>query len=1795
VRASSLGGDQKQTAGEHRREPAGWGDAVLALLHCIVMSSRWGPPVKKEESEQDPSSSERNNYNEPSYDEFEVIEEVEWGPRKGEDGYDTDQELAPRPRRKGATENCGCVPPPTGLSCRDDSCVLYACREECRSNCEAGHVCGNKRLTRKEFFDVEVFEAGNKGKGLRLSVDAPVAAVFGDIITEYTGRAIRKAALNRLFRRYKLDRRLYIMALGDDVYLDARKKGGLARYINHSCRPNCKVELWTVKGVVRAAVVAISEIQPGEELTFDYQWERKRDRAPTKCHCGMPECRGTIEMPKSLEEQDLERELHGHWEQEKKGPADETLVNRTVQVYNNGSKEYFLGEVTGYDTEKKLHCILYRQDMNEVWEDLSKEDWMVLNEKVANEHFTIGKKRQNRRPSPTSSLVTSAANVKKPVLAKNYLYVQTPVKEAMWAMHLIERCQRNCNVQIQAEQMSRPPLPPNPDDPEDTEKYAALDKSNDATVWKLTIAGSDVPKAYDILQKNVAFVEKKLSSSEESAKKSVVVHQIAEPTAMTVPSQSDAHEVIFPRIIADSVKRKLQSVRDKCRSVNITFVASDSKSKLFSKLILEGSLLSDIEAAKEHLWGFLLGLCKEADAPMTPSKIPRNLGFLGGALSNQQFQLLRQSASNSNETESAKQDGNNRNLGIAANEDLNSSPFIRSFESTNRCTVWVQSQDDQGRIDSSNRVVNEAQPNAPRKIFFGCKPSDVARLAAAIQGRANELARGVKYFHLGADRVYMKLMMKNGGRLFDYVKQVTGASVTVDPMTGDHLRTDGRVPPAANQMLEENVKGMTDGERAALADEIVRLQVECYRDECIREAPWIFGRDWALSNFANIGNDSGSKASRAQVSIGQLDRRTAGHCGMEMAETVANLELSCAVAGHAAIILYRFVNAKPELSTQIKAREALLACVFLANKTQKETKWKRLETVLQAGYRTFYPGSKFDRNSEEAAVLEERVIAAEKEILDTVQYDIFWKDIEWIKVAATHAGKMRESHAAAVFDFAFSGPVLGAGAELWLKYGVEYVFAVAAGFLKADLEDLIPALSLIPLKVSQAAKLLVEAARYGRASSQERCSHPLLDSGKEKLEKYLPQIEQTCIGIMAKGTSAPLVASAAEHRYRILGRQSRQYHAIRGIPRELIKLSILPVMEGIAAESSCRFCFCESGEQDADLILDGPWRAIAIADHLLRSKLDGLNSLPPLVDISLDSRDRPSEQAKVCPGLLSTQDILTAEGWKGTIQAEDTDDVSERRIGGKCCVPGKVSEASLRKAGLRWWIPPSHGPSQSGSIPEMCAMRSDLSDQLDLLVDLAKSVAVDPTLFPVLTSRAGKLLKPAAERFMPVSIQRWPPSKVANKEIEKSKKGKTEPMQMGYSAAALQEMQMLRQLHGVVPSNQGHPNFIIPVGIAFPKENGGAAKGPAEDSNDTGGDFSPEDPIFSLFRSNEENAKAEKRKKQVSDGAHIVFQPTPFVLQRFLSRKLRGSEEGLISPRILAAWFHDILSALVHCHTNHILLRTILPDQIVVDQSGIAKIGAMYRCTVLAIKDRREPPNPRKAAKAAKKERKGKEEGDDVSGNPYAAPEILLGCPKHSKESDVWAAGCLLANLLLNKPIFVGKDRNSLLTSQYKVVGTPSKENYPEAVKFPNYFKPEKKYKRGVERALDHFLPKANASEYQGAVSLIARMLHLDPAQRCTAAEALGHDFITEYVEKSGSDSFRHQYVSDWVALKRHMLQAGDGDRRARDEKRSRKREAMIKAASKADPGGSGDVDDLYDMDDLLPPMPPKKAKHEPL
>ncbi len=126
-------------------------------------------------------------------------------------------------------------------------------------------------------------------------VYARVAIPADHVIVEYTGERITKAESMRreearLARlRRGLDASTYIFHLNQRHDLDGRRGGNTSRFINHSCQPNCRSELR--RG--RIYIIAIKDIAPGEELTFDYGFPFREWKA-NPCRCGTAACAGYI-------------------------------------------------------------------------------------------------------------------------------------------------------------------------------------------------------------------------------------------------------------------------------------------------------------------------------------------------------------------------------------------------------------------------------------------------------------------------------------------------------------------------------------------------------------------------------------------------------------------------------------------------------------------------------------------------------------------------------------------------------------------------------------------------------------------------------------------------------------------------------------------------------------------------------------------------------------------------------------------------------------------------------------------------------------------------------------------------------------------------------------------------------------------------------------------------------------------------------------------------------------------------------------------------------------------------------------------------------------------------------------------------------------------------------------------------------------------------------------------------------------------------------------------------------------
>eukprot|EP00536_Pseudo-nitzschia_multiseries_P016732 jgi/Psemu1/247729/estExt_Genewise1.C_12130009 len=136
----------------------------------------------------------------------------------------------------------------------------------------------------------------------------------GDVVAEYVGEYVSPAVTDAREKEYQKERiQDYQFRIDSQLVIDATKRGGHGRYANHNCDPNCVTKIIPFKlgndsekdgettgktrgnGNIlkRVVIVALRDIEPMEELTYDYQFPLEVDlneRIP--CNCNSELCRG---------------------------------------------------------------------------------------------------------------------------------------------------------------------------------------------------------------------------------------------------------------------------------------------------------------------------------------------------------------------------------------------------------------------------------------------------------------------------------------------------------------------------------------------------------------------------------------------------------------------------------------------------------------------------------------------------------------------------------------------------------------------------------------------------------------------------------------------------------------------------------------------------------------------------------------------------------------------------------------------------------------------------------------------------------------------------------------------------------------------------------------------------------------------------------------------------------------------------------------------------------------------------------------------------------------------------------------------------------------------------------------------------------------------------------------------------------------------------------------------------------------------------------------------------------------
>jgi uncharacterized protein len=124
------------------------------------------------------------------------------------------------------------------------------------------------------------------GRGLFAAVDFAA----GDVVTEYQGEVVEWEEASRTWTPPEPGH-TFLFDIGDGLVIDGGKRGNSARWMNHSCEPNCEAE---VVGR-RVVITALHDISAGDELFLDYRLEAEdADAAEYACACGTPSCRRTM-------------------------------------------------------------------------------------------------------------------------------------------------------------------------------------------------------------------------------------------------------------------------------------------------------------------------------------------------------------------------------------------------------------------------------------------------------------------------------------------------------------------------------------------------------------------------------------------------------------------------------------------------------------------------------------------------------------------------------------------------------------------------------------------------------------------------------------------------------------------------------------------------------------------------------------------------------------------------------------------------------------------------------------------------------------------------------------------------------------------------------------------------------------------------------------------------------------------------------------------------------------------------------------------------------------------------------------------------------------------------------------------------------------------------------------------------------------------------------------------------------------------------------------------------------------
>ena len=227
-----------------------------------------------------------------------------------------------------------------------------------------------------------------------------------------------------------------------------------------------------------------------------------------------------------------------------------------------------------------------------------------------------------------------------------------------------------------------------------------------------------------------------------------------------------------------------------------------------------------------------------------------------------------------------------------------------------------------------------------------------------------------------------------------------------------------------------------------------------------------------------------------------------------------------------------------------------------------------------------------------------------------------------------------------------------------------------------------------------------------------------------------------------------------------------------------------------------------------------------------------------------------------------------------------------------------------------------------------------------------------------------------------------------------------------------------------------------------------------------------------------------------------------YLVMEFLEHDLKTLLDDMAEPFLpseIKTLMLQIVSGVEYLHANWILHRDLKTSNLLLNNRGQLKIAdfGMARYTA------NPPPNLTQL----------------VVTLWYRAPELLLGASAYSTEIDIWSLGCIFAELLTKDPLFPGKTEVDQLSKVLTLLGTPTKESWPEFRSLPNAkaLRPLLSNPQNPTNTLPvSKFPYLTTS----GLKLLSSLLSMNPASRPSATELLGHTYFKEDPRPKAKEMF---------------------------------------------------------------------------